>query len=119
MPIHCKAPGIRSTKYVDTILVTGIKVIDLLAPYRKGGKVGLFGAGVGKQLSFRIDQQYRQEHGGFSVFAGLGERPREGTALFREMKGAGVIDKTSLIYGPMNEPPGARARVALSALTVA
>ncbi len=121
MPIHCKAPAFDQQNTSDTILVTGIKVIDLLAPYRKGGKVGLFGgAGVGKTVIIQeLINNIAKEHGGFSVFAGVGERTREGTALFREMKEAGVIDKTSLIYGQMNEPPGARARVALSALTVA
>ncbi len=103
------------------ILVTGIKVVDLLAPYRKGGKIGLFGgAGVGKTVIIQeLIHNIAKEHGGYSVFAGVGERTREGTALFKEMKEAGVLEKTSLVYGQMNEPPGARARVALSALTVA
>ncbi len=121
MPIHRLAPKIEEQDTSSAILVTGIKVIDLLAPYRKGGKIGLFGgAGVGKTVLIQeLINNIAKEHGGFSVFAGVGERTREGTALFKEMKEAGVIDKTSLIYGQMNEPPGARARVALSALTVA
>ncbi|MGE0266854.1 MAG: F0F1 ATP synthase subunit beta [Candidatus Omnitrophota bacterium] len=121
MPIHRDAPEFKDQDTSDAILVTGIKVVDLLAPYRKGGKVGLFGgAGVGKTVLIQeLINNIAKEHGGYSVFAGVGERTREGTALFHEMKEAGVIDKTSLIYGQMNEPPGARARVALSALTVA
>ncbi len=120
-PIHRDAPAFKDQDTSDAILVTGIKVVDLLAPYRKGGKVGLFGgAGVGKTVLIQeLINNIAKEHGGYSVFAGVGERTREGTALFQEMKEAGVIDKTSLIYGQMNEPPGARARVALSALTVA
>ncbi len=121
MPIHRAAPPLKDQDTSDTILVTGIKVIDLLAPYRKGGKIGLFGgAGVGKTVLIQeLINNIAKEHGGYSVFAGVGERTREGTALYKEMKESGVIDKTSLIYGQMNEPPGARARVALSALTVA
>lgn len=121
LPIHRDAPEFKDQDTSDAILVTGIKVVDLLAPYRKGGKVGLFGgAGVGKTVLIQeLINNIAKEHGGYSVFAGVGERTREGTALFHEMKEAGVIDKTSLIYGQMNEPPGARARVALSALTVA
>ena len=121
MPIHRKAPAFDEQSTSNNVLVTGIKVIDLLAPYRKGGKIGLFGgAGVGKTVLIQeLINNIAKEHGGYSVFAGVGERTREGTALYREMKEAGVIDKTSLIYGQMNEPPGARARVALSALTVA
>jgi len=121
MPIHRLAPEISEQDTSTSILVTGIKVVDLLAPYRKGGKIGLFGgAGVGKTVIIQeLINNIAKEHGGYSVFAGVGERTREGTALFKEMKEAGVIDKTSLIYGQMNEPPGARARVALSALTVA
>ncbi|MCA9401420.1 MAG: F0F1 ATP synthase subunit beta [Candidatus Omnitrophica bacterium] len=120
-PIHRDAPALKDQDTSDTILVTGIKVIDLLAPYRKGGKIGLFGgAGVGKTVLIQeLINNIAKEHGGYSVFAGVGERTREGTALFQEMKEAGVIDKTSMVYGQMNEPPGARARVALSALTVA
>ncbi|HBR15778.1 MAG TPA: F0F1 ATP synthase subunit beta, partial [Candidatus Omnitrophica bacterium] len=121
LPIHREAPAFKDQDTSDTILVTGIKVVDLLAPYRKGGKVGLFGgAGVGKTVLIQeLIHNIAKEHGGYSVFAGVGERTREGTALYKEMKEAGVIDKTALIYGQMNEPPGARARVALSALTVA
>jgi len=121
MPIHREAPAFKDQDTSDAILVTGIKVIDLLAPYRKGGKIGLFGgAGVGKTVIIQeLINNIAKEHGGYSVFAGVGERTREGTALYQEMIEAGVIDKTSLIYGQMNEPPGARARVALSALTVA
>lgn len=120
-PIHRAAPEFKDQDTSDSILVTGIKVVDLLAPYRKGGKVGLFGgAGVGKTVLIQeLINNIAKEHGGYSVFAGVGERTREGTALFEEMKEAGVIDKTSLIFGQMNEPPGSRARVALSALTVA
>jgi F-type H+/Na+-transporting ATPase subunit beta len=121
MPIHRLAPNVEDQDTSSSILVTGIKVVDLLAPYRKGGKIGLFGgAGVGKTVLIQeLINNIAKEHGGYSVFAGVGERTREGTALFKEMKEAGVLDKTSLIYGQMNEPPGARARVALSALTVA
>ncbi len=121
MPIHRPPPNVEDQDTSSTMLVTGIKVVDLLAPYRKGGKIGLFGgAGVGKTVIIQeLINNIAKEHGGFSVFAGVGERTREGTALFKEMKEAGVIDKTALIYGQMNEPPGARARVALSALTVA
>ena len=121
MPIHRAAPAIDQQNISSGVLVTGIKVIDLLAPYRKGGKIGLFGgAGVGKTVIIQeLIHNIAKEHGGYSVFAGVGERTREGTALYKEMKSAGVLDKTALIYGQMNEPPGARARVALSALTVA
>ena len=121
MPIHRPAPDIDQQDTSTAILVTGIKVVDLLAPYRKGGKIGLFGgAGVGKTVIIQeLINNIAKEHGGYSVFAGVGERTREGTALFKEMKDAGVMDKTSIVYGQMNEPPGARARVALSALTVA
>ncbi len=121
MPIHQSAPSLKDQETKDTILVTGIKVVDLLAPYKRGGKIGLFGgAGVGKTVLIQeLIRNIATEHGGYSVFAGVGERTREGTALYREMKESGVLGKTSLIYGQMNEPPGARARVALSALTVA
>jgi len=121
MPIHRLAPEIDEQDTSTAILVTGIKVVDLLAPYRKGGKIGLFGgAGVGKTVIIQeLINNIAKEHGGYSVFAGVGERTREGTALYKEMKEAGVLDKTCLVYGQMNEPPGARARVALSALTVA
>jgi len=120
-PIHRQAPAFKDQDTTNAILVTGIKVVDLLAPYLKGGKIGLFGgAGVGKTVLIQeLINNIAKQHGGYSVFAGVGERTREGTALYHEMKEAGVIDKTSLIYGQMNEPPGARARVALSALTVA
>ncbi len=121
MPIHREAPSLEDQSTKEEILVTGIKVIDLLTPYRKGGKIGLFGgAGVGKTVLIQeLIHNIATEHSGCSVFAGVGERTREGTALFHEMKAAGVLDKTAMIYGQMNEPPGARARVALSALTVA
>jgi len=119
--IHREAPAFDQQDTSDNMLVTGIKVIDLLAPYKKGGKVGLFGgAGVGKTVLIQeLINNIAKGHGGYSVFAGVGERTREGTALFREMGEAGVMDKTAMIYGQMNEPPGARARVALSALTMA
>jgi len=120
-PIHKKAPEFSELSTSDEVLVTGIKVVDLLAPYMKGGKIGLFGgAGVGKTvLIMELINNIAKVHGGYSVFCGVGERTREGTQLFGEMKESGVIDRTSLIYGQMNEPPGARARVALSALSVA
>ena len=120
-PIHHPAPAFDQQDTKDTILVTGIKVINLLAPYKKGGKIGLFGgAGVGKTVLIQeLIRNIATEHGGYSVFAGVGERTREGTALYREMRESGVIDKTAMVFGQMNEPPGARARVALSALTVA
>ena len=121
MPIHRPAPLFQDQDTKDSILVTGIKVIDLLAPYKKGGKIGLFGgAGVGKTVLIQeLIRNIATEHGGYSVFAGVGERTREGTQLYREMRESGVIKKTSMVFGQMNEPPGARARVALSALTVA
>ncbi len=120
-PIHRPAPAFEELSTSDEILVTGIKVVDLLAPYMKGGKIGLFGgAGVGKTvLIMELINNIAKVHGGNSVFCGVGERTREGTQLFGEMKDSGVIDRTSLIFGQMNEPPGARARVALSALSVA
>ena len=120
-PIHRPAPKFEELKTTDEILVTGIKVVDLLAPYMKGGKIGLFGgAGVGKTvLIMELINNIAKVHGGNSVFCGVGERTREGTQLFGEMQESGVIDRTSLIFGQMNEPPGARARVALSALSVA
>ena len=119
--IHKAAPEYSAQATRETILVTGIKVIDLLAPYKRGGKIGLFGgAGVGKTVLIQeLIHNIATEHGGYSVFAGVGERTREGTALYREMKESGVISKTAMVFGQMNEPPGARARVALSALTVA
>lgn len=121
MPIHRPAPEFKDQNTANTVLITGIKVIDLLAPYRKGGKIGLFGgAGVGKTVLIQeLIHNIATEHGGYSVFAGVGERTREGTALYKEMKESGVLSKTSMIFGQMNEPPGARARVALSALTIA
>ena len=120
-PIHRPAPAFDRLRASDEILVTGIKVVDLLAPYMKGGKIGLFGgAGVGKTvLIMELINNIAKVHGGYSVFCGVGERTREGTQLFGEMKESGVLDKTSLIYGQMNEPPGARARVALSGLSLA
>ena len=119
--IHRLAPAFDQQDTSDNILVTGIKVVDLLAPYKKGGKIGLFGgAGVGKTVLIQeLINNIAKGHGGYSVFAGVGERTREGTALYREMQEAGVMDKTAMVFGQMNEPPGARARVALSALTMA
>jgi F-type H+-transporting ATPase subunit beta len=119
--IHREAPAFDQQDTADHVLVTGIKVVDLLAPYKKGGKIGLFGgAGVGKTVLIQeLINNIAKGHGGYSVFAGVGERTREGTALYREMGEAGVMDKTAMVYGQMNEPPGARARVALSALTMA
>jgi F-type H+/Na+-transporting ATPase subunit beta len=120
-PIHRAAPPFTSLSTETEILETGIKVIDLVAPYLKGGKIGLFGgAGVGKTVCImELINNVAKQHGGFSVFGGVGERTREGNDLYFEMKESGVIDKTALIYGQMNEPPGARARVALTALSVA
>ena len=120
-PIHRATPSIQEQSTKTEILATGIKVIDLLAPYMKGGKIGLFGgAGVGKTvIIMELIRNIATEHGGYSVFAGVGERTREGNDLFLEMKDSGVINKTALVYGQMNEPPGARSRVALSGLTVA
>ncbi|MEI6092066.1 MAG: F0F1 ATP synthase subunit beta [bacterium] len=119
-PIHRSSPNLEEQNVKVEILHTGIKVIDLLEPYRKGGKIGLFGgAGVGKTVVImELIHNIATEHGGFSVFGGVGERTREGNDLWLEMKQSGVIDKTALVYGQMNEPPGARARVALSALAV-
>ena len=121
LPIHRPAPTFEEQSTNVEILETGIKVIDLLEPYLKGGKAGLFGgAGVGKTvLVMELIHNIAIEHGGFSVFAGVGERTREGTDLWTEMKESKVLDKAVLVYGQMNEPPGARARVALSALTMA
>ena len=120
-PIHRAAPAFVDLATEVKILETGIKVVDLLAPYPLGGKVGLFGgAGVGKTvILMELINNIAQEHGGYSVFGGVGERTREGNDLWLEMKESGVIDKTTLVYGQMNEPPGARARVGLSALTMA
>ncbi len=119
--IHRSAPEYDQLATSTEILETGIKVIDLLCPYSKGGKIGLFGgAGVGKTvLIMELINNVAKEHGGLSVFTGVGERTREGNDLYYEMKESGVIDKTSLVYGQMNEPPGARMRVALSGLTMA
>ncbi len=120
-PIHRERLTLEDVKLSEGIFETGIKVIDLLEPYSKGGKTGLFGgAGVGKTVVImELIHNIAKEHGGYSVFAGVGERTREGNDLWREMKESGVIDKTSLIFGQMNEPPGARLRVGLSAMTVA
>jgi F-type H+/Na+-transporting ATPase subunit beta len=119
--IHRAAPKFANLSTKKEPFFTGIKVIDLLAPYLKGGKIGLFGgAGVGKTvLIMELINNIATQHGGFSVFAGVGERTREGNDLYHEMKDSGVIDKTALVYGQMNEPPGARARVALTGLSVA
>lgn len=121
MPIHREAPAMVDLEPRTEIFETGIKVIDLIAPYTKGGKTGLFGgAGVGKTVVImELINNLAKEHGGYSVFAGVGERTREGNDLWLEMKESGVINKTILCYGQMNEPPGARLRVALSALTMA
>ncbi|OGI29131.1 MAG: F0F1 ATP synthase subunit beta [Candidatus Melainabacteria bacterium RIFOXYA12_FULL_32_12] len=121
LPIHRSAPTLTDQNTKTEIFETGIKVIDLLEPYSKGGKVGLFGgAGVGKTVIIQeLIHNIAQEHGGVSVFGGVGERTREGNDLWNEFKESGVIDKVALVYGQMNEPPGARMRVGLSALTVA
>ena len=119
--IHRKAPEFKNQSQKTEILETGIKVIDLLCPFLKGGKIGLFGgAGVGKTVVIQeLIRNIAQEHGGYSMFAGVGERTREGNDLYREMKESGVLEKTALVFGQMNEPPGARARVALTALAMA
>lgn len=119
--IHRNPPSYTEQEAVREPLETGIKVVDLIAPYVKGGKIGLFGgAGVGKTvLIMELISNIAKEHGGISVFSGVGERTREGNDLYNEMKESGVLDKTALVYGQMNEPPGARMRVALSALTMA
>ncbi len=119
--IHRPAPKFEDQSTKAEMLMTGIKVVDLLAPYAKGGKIGLFGgAGVGKTVLIQeLIRNIATEHGGFSVFAGVGERTREGNDLWMEMKESGVIAKTALVFGQMNEPPGARARVALTGLTIA
>ena len=121
MPIHREAPELAEQETKAQILETGIKVIDLVAPFTKGGKIGIFGgAGVGKTVVIQeLIRNIALEHSGHSVFAGVGERTREGTDLWLEMKGSGVIDKTVMVYGQMNEPPANRLRVALSALTMA
>ena len=120
-PIHRPAPKFDEQETSAQILETGIKVVDLIAPYSRGGKTGLFGgAGVGKTvLIMELIHNIATEHGGYSVFAGVGERTREGNDLWGEMTESGVIDKTALVYGQMNEPPGARMRVALTGLTMA
>src|SRR4029079_1238524 len=120
-PIHAPAPTFADQASEAQILVTGIKVIDLLAPYPKGGKVGLFGgAGVGKTVLIQeLIRTIAKEHGGLSAFCGVGERSREGNDLWLEMTESGVIAKTMLVFGQMNEPPGARMRVALTGLTMA
>ncbi|MBE5814545.1 MAG: F0F1 ATP synthase subunit beta [Clostridiales bacterium] len=120
-PIHRAAPSYEEQETSTEILETGIKVVDLIAPYAKGGKIGLFGgAGVGKTvLIMELINNVAKQHGGLSVFAGVGERTREGNDLYNEMKESGVISKTALVYGQMNEPPGARMRVGLSGLTMA
>ncbi|MEX2416358.1 MAG: F0F1 ATP synthase subunit beta [Paenibacillaceae bacterium] len=120
-PIHRQAPSFDELSTSSEILETGIKVIDLIAPYVKGGKIGLFGgAGVGKTVTMQeLIHNIAQEHGGISVFAGVGERTREGNDLYHEMKDSGVISKTAMVFGQMNEPPGARLRVALTGLTMA
>ena len=120
-PIHRPAPSFEEQETSTEILETGIKVVDLIAPYAKGGKIGLFGgAGVGKTvLIMELINNVAKQHGGLSVFAGVGERTREGNDLYNEMKESGVISKTALVYGQMNEPPGARMRVGLSGLTMA
>lgn len=120
-PIHRPAPAFEDQEPSTRILETGIKVIDLLAPYSKGGKIGLFGgAGVGKTvLIMELINNIAKQHGGISVFAGVGERTREGNDLYNEMKESGVIDKTAMVFGQMNEPPGARLRVGLTGLTMA
>ena len=120
-PIHREAPGFAEQSSQVEILETGIKVIDLLAPYAKGGKIGLFGgAGVGKTVLIQeLIRNIATEHGGYSIFTGVGERTREGNDLYNEMKESGVLSKTALVYGQMNEPPGARMRVGLSGLTMA
>ncbi len=119
--IHREAPAFEDQSTKVEAFTTGIKVVDLLAPYARGGKIGLFGgAGVGKTvLIMELINNIAKQHGGFSVFAGVGERTREGNDLWHEMKDSGVIDKAALVYGQMNEPPGARARVALTALSIA
>ncbi len=120
-PIHRPAPAFEEQATSQEMLETGIKVVDLLCPYQKGGKIGLFGgAGVGKTVLIQeLIHNIATEHGGYSVFTGVGERTREGNDLYYEMKDSGVIDKTTMVFGQMNEPPGARMRVALTGLTMA
>ena len=121
MPIHRKAPAFEEQSSQTEILETGIKVVDLLCPYQKGGKIGLFGgAGVGKTVLIQeLIRNIATEHGGYSVFTGVGERTREGNDLYHEMTESGVINKTTMVFGQMNEPPGARMRVGLTGLTMA
>src|SRR5208283_1228700 len=120
-PIHRDPPAFADQGTEVEILETGIKVIDLVCPYSRGGKIGLFGgAGVGKTVTImELINNVAKQHGGVSVFAGVGERSREGNDLYRELQESGVLSKTALVYGQMNEPPGARARVALTGVTVA
>ena len=120
-PIHRKAPAFKDQSTETEVLETGIKVVDLLCPYQKGGKIGLFGgAGVGKTVLIQeLIRNIATEHGGYSVFTGVGERTREGNDLYHEMSASGVIDKTAMVFGQMNEPPGARMRVGLTGLTIA
>src|SRR3989344_3997713 len=121
LPIHRSAPSLIEQETKQEVLETGIKVIDLVAPFIRGGKIGVFGgAGVGKTvIIMELIHNIATEHGGYSVFAGVGERTREGNDLYREMKEAGVLDKLAMVFGQMNEPPGARFRVALAALSIA
>lgn len=121
LPIHRKAPAFEEQSTETEILETGIKVVDLLCPYQKGGKIGLFGgAGVGKTVLIQeLIRNIATEHGGYSVFTGVGERTREGNDLYHEMQESGVINKTTMVFGQMNEPPGARMRVGLTGLTMA
>ncbi len=121
LPIHRPSPSLIEQETKQEVLETGIKVIDLMAPFIKGGKIGVFGgAGVGKTVIIQeLIHNIAKEHGGYSVFAGVGERTREGNDLYHEMKEAGVLDKLALVFGQMNEPPGARLRVALAALSIA
>ena len=121
LPIHRDAPGFEDMETESSVFETGIKVIDLIAPFKRGGKVGVFGgAGVGKTVIIQeLIRNIAAEHGGYSVFAGVGERSREGNDLIGEMRESGVIDKTVMVFGQMNEPPGARQRVGLTALTMA
>ena len=121
MPIHREAPSFEEQSTSAEVLETGIKVVDLLCPYQKGGKIGLFGgAGVGKTVLIQeLIRNIANEHGGYSVFTGVGERTREGNDLYHEMQESGVINKTTMVFGQMNEPPGARMRVGLTGLTMA
>src|ERR671914_1515036 len=120
-PIHRPAPPLTEQSVTPEVFTTGLKVIDLVAPFRKGGKVGVFGgAGVGKTVIIQeLIRNVAQEHGGYSVFAGVGERTREGNDLWHEMKDSGVIDRVAMVFGQMNEPPGARQRVGLTGVTMA